>query len=75
MIALLLTGGECVLPSDLQCIVEEDNAAFMEEIAEYDAKKEREKQVSWWYMYYSNGRCVFHVTQLYVGIMVYILVY
>ena len=50
MIALLLLGGECVLPPDLECIVEEDNAAFMEEIAEYDAKKEREKQVSWWYI-------------------------
>lgn len=42
----LLKGGETVLKPDLQCMVEEDNAAFMEEIAEYDAKKEREKQVS-----------------------------
>lgn len=47
----LLQGGETVLQPDLQCMVEEDNAAFMEEIAEYDAKKEKEKQVSWLRVY------------------------
>ena len=32
-----------MLQADLQCMVEEDNAAFRQEIAEYDSRKERER--------------------------------
>ena len=37
------TAGESELQPDLQYIVEEDNEVFRQEIAEYDARKEREK--------------------------------
>ena len=39
----MCVGGESVLQPDLQSIVEEDNAAFRQEIVEYDARKERER--------------------------------
>ena len=35
--------GESVLPHDLQCTVDEDNTGFRQEMAEYDARKERDR--------------------------------
>ena len=42
-VCVCATDGESVLQPDLQYIVDEDNAAFRQEIAEYDARKERDR--------------------------------